>query len=162
MPSIRPGPSTVRVTLDRHEAALLRDLGEQMLTLLEEQDGSDPVMQRVFPAAYDSKEDARKFRELTVADLKSTKVAALEAITNNLRGSRSEVSLTTQETEMWLTALTDMRLALGVRLEVTEEKMSSEIDPADPDAPTLSVLHWLGWLQESMLDALRKSSIEGG
>ena len=47
-----------------------------------------------------------------------------------------------------------MRLALGVRLEVSEEDMGREPDPDDPNAPAFAVLHWLGWLQETMVEKL--------
>jgi hypothetical protein len=50
--------------------------------------------------------------------------------------------------------LTDLRLAIGTRLDVTEEKMSDDIDPDDPEAAALSVLHWLGWVQGTILEAI--------
>lgn len=164
MPHIGPGRrSGVQIRLDQHESALLLDLAEQMRALLEGQDEHDPVIRRVFPAAYGTEEDARSFKELTEHELKSTKIAALESITKHLGSSKPvDMPLSTEEAEMWLTALTDMRLALGIRLGVTEETMSSELDPSDPDTPTLSALHWLGWLQESVLDALRRSPTAGG
>jgi hypothetical protein len=37
---------------------------------------------------------------------------------------------------------------------VTEEKMSGDIDPDDPEAAALSVLHWLGWVQGTILEAI--------
>lgn len=162
MPPVRPGRhSTVRVTLDEYEGALLRDLANQMRSLLEEEHRDDPVMQRVFPDAYESVEDAKSFRELTERELKSAKVAALEKIIGSVEASGSvERSLTVEEAETWLTALTDLRLALGTRLGVTEETMSQELDTAHPEAPALSALHWLGWLQESMLEALSQT-LEG-
>ena len=48
--------------------------------------------------------------------------------------------------------LTDIRLALGTRFDVTQEKMSHELDPNDPEAPGMSVLHWLGWVQEMLIE----------
>jgi hypothetical protein len=157
-PSVHPGRSSgVVVRLDRHEKAVLLDLADQTRELVRVHDHGDPVVRRVFPDAYESEDEARNFKEMTEDQLASTKVAALDAITKSLGASRREVSLTMEEAEMWLTALTDMRLALGIRLEVTEEKMSSDIDPSDPEAAALSMLHWLGWLQESMLEALRSA-----
>ena len=49
--------------------------------------------------------------------------------------------------------LTDLRLAIGARLEVTEELMSADVGPEDERAPALVTLHWLGWLQEMLLKA---------
>ncbi len=148
----------MRVALDRHESALLRDVAEQTRALFEEQDDRDPVIQRVFPDAYESQEDARAFKELTESELRSSKVAALESLIETLDRSNSvKLALTSDEVEAWLTALTDMRLALGTRIDVTEEMMNKDVDPEDPDAGTLYLLHWLGWLQESMLEAMTQT-----
>jgi hypothetical protein len=67
---------------------------------------------------------------------------------------RVSATLSTSEAHLWLTALTDIRLAIGVRLDVSEEDMGREPDPADPDGLALVVLHWLGWLQETMVENL--------
>ena len=123
-----------------------------MKTLLENDARQDDVMRRLFPDAYDEPSDARKFRELVHDDLKASKAEALEVVQSVL-GSKGKVdaSLNGAQTEAWLRVLTDMRLAIGTRLGVDETKMSSEIDPSDADAPALAALHWLGWLQESLL-----------
>ena len=148
----------MRVALDRHESALLRDVAEQTRALFEEQDDSDPVIQRVFPDAYESQEEARAFKELTESELRSSKVAALESLIEALDRSNSiKLTLTSDEVEAWLTALTDMRLALGTRIDVTEEMMNKDVDSEDPDAGTLYLLHWLGWVQESMLEAMTQT-----
>jgi hypothetical protein len=39
-------------------------------------------------------------------------------------------------------------------LDIDEGKMSSEVDPADAEAVPLSVLHWLGWVQGTMLEKI--------
>jgi hypothetical protein len=59
-----------------------------------------------------------------------------------------------EEVDRLLALLTDIRLAIGTRLDVTEERMAAELDRDDPDAAALSVLHWLGWLQESVIAAI--------
>jgi hypothetical protein len=53
-----------------------------------------------------------------------------------------------------------MRLAIGARLEVTEEKMNQAMDANGPDAPAWAVLHWLGWLQESILGTLGDPTVD--
>ena len=55
----------------------------------------------------------------------------------------------------WLATLTDLRLALGIRLGVDEERMGAEVDPSAPDAAAMTVLHWLGWVQEGIIHALQ-------
>ena len=67
------------------------------------------------------------------------------------RGGR--VRLTEEQAHAWLSALNDVRLALGTVLEVTED-MPDELPPHDPRAPHLGVYHWLTWVQETLIRAL--------
>ena len=67
--------------------------------------------------------------------------------------------------EAWLRALNDARLALGIRLDITRRhRPGEELDDAvlrDPTSPRvfqLSVYAYLGYLQESLLDALMDES----
>jgi hypothetical protein len=71
------------------------------------------------------------------------------------------VKLDTESAEAWLRALNDVRLALGIRLGIHDEtSLESELDDAVMRDPTssrvfqLSVYAYLGYLQESLLDAL--------
>jgi hypothetical protein len=146
----------IKLRLEGHEADLMRELAEEMKALLEaEIPRADPVIGRLFPDAYDAAPEAEAYRELVEDDLKGAKRRARALVEEKL-GRRGSVSttLSTEETEMWLTFLTDVRLAIGTRLEITEERMGAEIDPDDPDAAALSVLHWLGWLQETTLQEM--------
>ena len=58
-----------------------------------------------------------------------------------------------EQADAWLGCLNDLRLVLGTRLEVTED---TELDLRrdDPRAQALTVYGWLGWLQESLLEAM--------
>lgn len=156
MAAITPDPKgAVRATLDEQEAAVLRSLIAEMTTLLDDEGPEDPVRKRLFPDAYDSTEESRKFADLVGGELRESKLGALQAMRRTL-GERGPVdaSIAEPDAEAWLAALTDLRLAIGTRLGVTEETMSTQIDPDDPGAATLAVLHWLGWLQESMIEAM--------
>jgi len=62
--------------------------------------------------------------------------------------------LTDEEQEAWLVLLTDLRLAMGVRLGVTEETFNTFPNPNDPAQWPLAVLHYLGSLQESLVNAI--------
>ena len=64
------------------------------------------------------------------------------------------VELTEEEAAAWLGVLNDLRLALGVRLDITED-FDGDVDAADPRAPALRLLSYLGWLEEQLLDALQ-------
>jgi len=146
----------LRALLDRDEATLLRHLLDEMKTLLEaDLPRADPVTARLFPEAHEDPEEAEAFRTLVGDELRQVKLESLRVVRERI-GKRGNVHTSIPEDEVprWLALLTDLRLAIGTRLDVSEESMARELDPDDPDSAALSVLHWLGWVQESILDAL--------
>ena len=66
------------------------------------------------------------------------------------------MKLSGEQAQSWLQALNDVRLALGVRLGVTEEfeQQWQDLDPADPRTAAFEVYAWLGGVQESLVRAL--------
>jgi hypothetical protein len=157
----RVGGGRVRVRLAQDEVAVLRGLPDQLRTVLGEGEG-EPVNRRLFPPAYldvaDVERDA-EYRRLMHDDLVKEKLANLDLVIGSLeRGSASvrrwTVELTDEEATAWLGVLNDLRLALGVRLDITED-FDGDVDDADPRAPALRLLSYLGWLEEQLLDALQ-------
>lgn len=148
------GPG-LRVRLDSHESDLLRELLEELRTLVTADLRADPVVRRLYPDAHDAEDEARAYRDLVGDDLQTAKREAIDTVEKALgNGGRLATVLPEHDVDAWLTVLTDLRLAIGTRLEVTEELMEQELDAGDPRAAGLSVLHWLGWLQELMLREL--------
>jgi hypothetical protein len=156
----RVGRDRVRVRLAQDELAVLRGLPDQLRTVLGE-DEDEPVNRRLFPPAYldvaDVERDA-EYRRLMHDDLVKEKLANLDLVTASLeRGSSSvrrwTVELTDEEATAWLGVLNDLRLALGVRLDITED-YDGDVDDSDPRAPAFRLLSYLGWLEEQLLDAL--------
>ena len=155
----RLGRDRIRVRLGLDEVAVLRGLPEQLRAVLTEAD--DPVNRRLFPPAYLEPEDADRdadYRRLMHEELVQGKLANLEVVTDTLaRGSSSirrwTVDLTAEEAAAWLGVLNDLRLALGVRLDITED-FDGQVDEADPRAPGMHLLSYLGWLEEHLLEAL--------
>jgi hypothetical protein len=157
----RVGAGRVRVRLGHDEVAVLRGLPDQLRTVLGEGEG-EPVNQRLFPPAYldvaDIEHDT-EYHRLMHDDLVKEKLTNLDLVTGTLaRGSTSvrrwTVELTEEEAAAWLGVLNDLRLALGVRLDITED-FDGDIDDTDPRAPALRLLSYLGWLEEQLLDALQ-------
>jgi hypothetical protein len=147
--------SDISLKLNVAEAATLRDLVEQMRALVRESDATDPVRTRLFPDAYEDEEDAAAYREMTGGDLRAVKLEALDRVSGSLGESGSaKLKLGDEDTEAWIRALTDMRLAIGTRLQVTETMMDVEPDRSDPSFAALQTLHWLGWLQERILEQM--------
>ncbi|CAN5662593.1 DUF2017 domain-containing protein [soil metagenome] len=150
------GRSALIMRLDAGEADALRTLLGEMQALLgaTELGATEPrdeVIRRLFPRAYQSPEEENAYRELVGDALRQEKEANLKIVAEGLRrAGERDVIISPREVGAWLAVLTDMRLAIGTRLEVTEESMA-EAEPHGPEAPAYRVLHWLGWLQESIL-----------
>lgn len=142
--------------LEEHEAGLLRELAGETKTLLEADiPRADPVIARLFPDAYDDPEPAQAYRDMTGDELRREKLRALAAVSESLGPSgHAAVELTDDLATAWLAWLTDVRLAVGTRLDVTEETMGAAIDPESAEAPAYEVLHWLGWIQESIIERI--------
>lgn len=149
------------------EVRVLRKVVAEVIGLLSDGfDAGDPVVARLFPAVYpDSPEDAAEFRRYTEDELKTGKIDQAGAILAALPSQGGgEVRLDEETAEAWLRALTDARLALGIRLDVKDETdLEAELDEAvmqDPSSQRvfqLSVYAYLGYLQESLVTALSRA-----
>jgi Domain of unknown function (DUF2017) len=138
-----------RLRLSDAERVLLRDLPQQLLEALAAVP-DDPSLRRLRPAAYENDADAEdEYRRLTADGLAESRSEALRTIADTAERDR----LTAEELDAWLRALTDLRLVLGTRLDVTEATYAQEIDPRDPQAYELSVFAYLSWLQEAAVEA---------
>jgi hypothetical protein len=117
----------------------------------------DPVLARLLPDGYrDDPEASGEFRRYTEQGLRSGKIAAAKTVLATLPPKGGRVRLAEPEAQAWLRALNDVRLALGVHLEVTDDfdDRADEIGPEDPRSPYIEVYHWLAFLQESLVRAL--------
>jgi hypothetical protein len=59
-----------------------------------------------------------------------------------------------EEILAWLSALNDLRLVLGTKLGATEDTDPEDIAEDDPLAPSYALYHYLGWLEEQVVEAL--------
>jgi Domain of unknown function (DUF2017) len=117
----------------------------------------DPVLARLLPDAYREDPDASgEFRRYTEQGLRSGKVAAARTVLATLPPGGGRVRLSEPEAQAWLRALNDVRLALGVHLEVTDDfdDRVEEIEPDDPRSAYIEVYQWLAFLQETLVRAL--------
>jgi hypothetical protein len=139
----------IRLRLPRAERDLLRHLRAELGQLLDSAP-DDPSLRRLFPPAYDDEADEAEYRRLMHDDLTAGRRRALEVVEETANRDR----LSAEEAEAWLTALNDLRLVLGTRLDVREDTLLDALDPHDPRAPDLSVYAYLSWLQEQLVEAL--------
>jgi uncharacterized protein DUF2017 len=169
------------------EAAVLRDLFGQLVGMLEEsaprsdlanpdplaeltgmtdtsstERSADPVLARLFPDAYnDDPTMSGEFRRYTESDLRAGKLAAANTVLDSLADltAGGTLHLDAATSDQWLTALNDLRLTLGTRLEVTEDsydELAADIDaaPDEPSTVALALFVWLGYLQETLVEAV--------
>ena len=177
---IRRDGDRLVLTLYPAEVETLRDLGRQLESLLGEPEpeagaeggadvdrGQDPVRDRLFPRAYldpTADEDERGWQSAVHGDLVKQKSEAVEALIASLdvempkRARFVEVVLDGPTAEQWAAALNDVRLALGVVLEITDEEIP--VSPRDPKAPGLELYQWLTMMQGVLIDALLGGSDE--
>ena len=130
------------------ERELLMDLVEQLReVLLSSTD--DPNVRRLFPTAYHEDPDRdREYQQLVRDELLERRLAALTVVDETAPAKElDEAAL-----NGWLTALNDLRLVIGTRLDVSED--DPDIDVDDPDAPAHAVYHYLGMLLSEAVDAL--------
>ncbi len=117
----------------------------------------DPVLARLLPDGYrDDPDAAGEFRRYTEPALRSAKHAAAQEMLDTLPEAGGRIQLTQDQALSWLKALNDVRLALGVRLGVTEdfEEQWARLKPDDPQWTAFEVYAWLGAVQESLVQAL--------
>ena len=128
----------------------------------------DPVLARLFPTAYpDDEEAAADFRRFTEGGLRDGKAGAAALIIDTLEdaglpeelredGLVIDVELTPGEAETWMRAFTDIRLALATRLgvEAGDEDYWHSLPEDDPRAQAHDIYEWVGYLQESIVEAL--------
>jgi hypothetical protein len=155
------------VVLEPGEAAVLTRLCEELTTVLDadgagDSERSDPVLERLFPRAYlDPTEEAAEseWQRFVHDDLVVGRRQAVRTVESGLadavvRRGRFELSLNDEQAQAWLAVINDARLALGTRLEVTEDMDMSRLDPNDPDTAPYAVYWWLGVLEERLIDVL--------
>jgi hypothetical protein len=143
--------------LDAAEAGilgLLLDQLEQLLTADADDLGDDPVLQRLLPAGHRSDaEIAAEYREMTESALRGGKADDLATVRATLPPDGGEVRLDPEQAVAWLRTSNDLRLALGTRLEITEDSEPPD-DVSGEDGQQLAVYYWLTAVQGSLVDAL--------
>ncbi len=160
------------VELLRNERAVPAHVADPLEALLDfsgpTDEPEDPVLARLFPTAYtDDPEAAGDFRRFTEGALRDGKADAAVTVIDGLEeaglppelsedGLVIDVELDESTAETWLRSFTDIRLALATRLEVEEgdEDYWETLDEDDPRGQAHDIYQWLGYLQETLVDAL--------
>jgi hypothetical protein len=145
----RTGDGDYAVHLPEGERELLRRLPEELRTVLEVAP-EDPALRRLFPRTYEDDRDEQAYRELMGDEPLEGRRRALGILAETAEAER----LTAEQAQAWLTALNDLRLVLGTRLDVTEDSLVGDLPDDDPRTPELALYAYLSWLQEQLIEAL--------
>lgn len=112
----------------------------------------DPVIERLFPDAYNDPEASAEYAELTRGWLRDERVERVRLCLGELEQAASDtgsIDLSGPEVlDRWLRVLTDLRLALGTRLGVDAD---FDIDDTDADADGRHIYVWLTAMQDAMV-----------
>ncbi|RBY94563.1 DUF2017 domain-containing protein [Blastococcus sp. TBT05-19] len=157
MKPFRARKGEIVARLDRAEAGivgLLLDQLEQLLGADADDVAGDPVLERLFPPGHRSdREMAEDYRELAEESLRGGKADDLATVRATLPADGGEVRLDADQAGAWLRTSNDLRLALGTRLDITEDSEPPE-EIADESDHQLAVYYWLTAVQGSLVDAL--------
>jgi hypothetical protein len=130
----------------------------------------DPVLLRLLPDGYSDDEPgsddaSAEFRRYTERGLRDGKVANAQAVIASLQVAGADtatdddpvdVELDADGVFSWLRCLTDLRLAIGTRLEVAEgddDRWEAMADD-DPAKAMHDVYDWLGFVQETLVRSM--------
>ena len=130
----------------------------------------DPVLARLFPTAYpDDEEAAGEFRRFTEGALRDGKARNAVLIIDQLEeaglppeleedGLWVEVELRPEQAQAWMRSFTDIRLALATRLGIEEgdEDYWRSLPDEDPRSHVHDIYEWVGYLQETLVEALSR------
>ncbi len=112
---------------------------------------TDRVLARLLPDFTTEDSDlAGGLRSLHEPELIEAKDAAAKLVLDTLPEAGGRVELDTEQADSWLSALNDVRLALGTALDV-DEQMPEQLPEDDPRGPHLGVYHWLTFVQDSLV-----------
>lgn len=179
---LAPPFAALLANLTRQLVELLRDgeasASDDPLEAMVGMDGprempDDPALLRLLPEAHrDDSEAASEFRRLTERTLRDGKVNDATVVLESLAdGDVDDIDSADDDVELdvefeldrdqvrsWLRCITDLRLTLAERLGVTAEDDDywASLDPDDERLPVYEIYGWLGYVQESLLDAAQK------
>ncbi len=126
---------------------------------------ADATLGRLLPDFHRPDQDRELAAEVVNGNLNSVlrsvhephiiteKMAAAQVVLDTLPAGGGEVALTEDEAMAWLTALNDVRLALGAMLGISEDT-PDQLPDDHPHAAHLDVYHWLTVMQELLVESL--------
>lgn len=146
------------LTMHADDAEALAVVAANVRELVQAPPDDNPVAGRLFPRAYSdpTEEDAeRDWQAMVHPDLALGKIAALDDMRSLLEGARPvgdlvQITFDADREARLLSALNDMRLALGAALGITADTDLDDLPPGDARA----LFNWLGAFEEALVELL--------
>lgn len=174
----RTATGRIVLRVDQVERGLLGSVARQVIDLVEPEEPSadvdplaaqigwvegamgpsdDPAVARLLPDAYADPEEASEFRRFTENDLRRTKMQHATDVLAEIE--RSGDKITVSSADSWLGTLNDARIAIGTRIQISEDNHEelASLPEGDPRAGLFHVYDWLTFLQESLVRCLDPS-----
>lgn len=152
----RPPVIIERIGVDRFSVEVLpwqRDMLANLVASLRELllDGTSPVLRRLFPTAHPDDPEANAAYEALVHDqLLAQRLEALDIVESSLEGGE----LTEEQLVGWMQAINSLRLVIGTRLDVSEDRDPLAVADDDPDRPLWISYELLTQMLAIVIDAL--------
>lgn len=115
----------------------------------------DPALARLLPNFHhENSELSAGLRVLREPEIIDAKDAAAVIMLDSLPRGGGKVHLTPEAARAWISALNDVRLALGVRIDITQDDQDPSTvseNPDGPEAAAFAVYRWLTVVQDSLV-----------
>jgi Domain of unknown function (DUF2017) len=137
--------------LDDELRGVLEHLAEEFRDLLvAETPASDTSLQRLFPPAHpEDLLENLEYERVAGASLLDGKLTAHETLRRTARADR----LTEDELLAWMTAINDMRLVIGTRIDVQEDSEPRDFADDPEREGSFHLYVYLTWLLEAIVEA---------
>ena len=140
----------IKVQLGDWQIALLKDV----IGLVQES-GEDPALP--ISAYPDEPDEDAQYRRLLESERNQARAADQSAMSLTIDAAHDGAYLSRAEAESWLRVLGESRLLLASRLGVVDNGWED-----DEDSEELAVLHYLSWLQASLVEIVSDELPAGG
>ena len=149
-PFRRKKDGTYRVDLTTEARELLHLAAASLKSLLDDGDpATDPAIARLYPAAHpDDPLENLEFERVAHDQLASGRAEDLAT----LEATADAAELSADEILAWMRVANDLRLVLGVRLDITEDYEPA--GPVDPDASLYLLYDFLTWLVGTIVETV--------
>ncbi len=154
MSSVRVEHDRIEVAVDAIEAEVLIELVGELGELLDADQTQSPALSRLLPDGHrDDATIAAEQRALTEDSLRADKRGATQLVLSGIPVGGGAVELRAEDPDVWLRVLTDIRLMLGVELDITADSAPPRRVRSHRDM-RMSMYFWLTGLQDSLVVAV--------